>query len=87
MFTQQFSMPDVLRLWDIILANDDKFKIINEISISILKCKKQKLLCSDFSIVMDTLQNFEDVDIMEKIINKRASLRTTFDAYYSSKEK
>ena len=87
MFTQQFTMPDVLRLWDIILANDDKFKIINEISVSILKCKKQNLLCSDFSIVMDTLQNFEDVDIMEKIINKRVSLRTTFDAYYSSKEK
>ena len=81
MFTQQFMMPDVLRLWDTILSSDDKFKVVSELSVSILKCKKNDIVFGDFSKCMDTLQNFEDMKV-EKILETRNNLQSVFETYY-----
>jgi len=65
--TQEFEMPDILRIWDSILADDDKFEFLNMICLAIIKIKRLELLQSDFSGIMLSLQNLEKLDV-EKLL-------------------
>ena len=87
MFTQQFLMPDVLSLWDIILCDKDKIKIVNEISTTILTCVRNKIVYRDFSTVMNVLQNIESETTFEKIRYKLEDMKEKFEAYYEMKRK
>jgi len=73
-FTQEFEMPDVLRLWDSLLAEDEKFDFINMICIAIIKLKRQEILQNDFAGIMLNFQNFENIEV-ENIIKYGLDLR------------
>ena len=87
MFTQQFLMPDVLSLWDIILCNKEKIKIVNEISTTILTCVRNKIVYRDFSTVMNVLQNIESETTFERIRYKLEDMKEKFETYYEMKRK
>lgn len=62
-FTQDFILPDVMRLWDAIFSIKDRFFYLFLISLSVMKLKKQAILKSDFAGIILQLQNLEDLDI------------------------
>lgn len=75
LFTQDFELIEVLRLWDAILCEENRFYIVNLICISILRIKKKEILKNNFSgcilllskvkISCDTLLN-ECINIRSK---------------------
>lgn len=75
MFTQEFEIPDVLRLWDSILSFvkidcnkvADKFEFLNFLCIAIMVKKREEVLDCDFAGIMLTYQNLEDIDIINLI--------------------
>ena len=79
-FTQEFEMPDILRLWDSLLSEDEKFDFINMICIAIIKIKRQEILQNDFSGIMLTIQNFEKIEV-ENIIKYGLDLRTEINKH------
>jgi TBC1 domain family member 13 len=72
--TQEFEMPDILRLWDSILSEDDKFDFLNMVCLAIIKMKKIEILQSDFAGIMLSMQNLDKLDV-EKVIKVAESIR------------
>ena len=73
-FTQDFEMPDILRLWDSLLSEDDIFDFMNMIILAILRMKRVDILESEFSGVMMQLQDLEGVEV-EKLIRGGVKVR------------
>jgi len=76
--TQEFEMPDILRIWDSILSHDDKFEFLNMVCLSIIKIKRNELLQSDFSGIMLTLQNLDKLDV-EKLLQNADVIRNELE--------
>ena len=66
-FSQDFLLPDTLRLWDIFFCEENKLYFVYYFSLGLLIYKKNKLMNKDFFGIVKELQNLEDVDI-EKVI-------------------
>ena len=66
-FSQDFLMPDTLRLWDIFFCEENKLYFVYYFSLGLLIYKKNILINKDFYGIVKELQNLEDVDI-EKVI-------------------
>jgi hypothetical protein len=77
-FTQEFEMPDVLRLWDSILSENDKFEFLNYLCLSILRIKRTEILNSDFAEMMLNLQNLEKIDV-ENFIKNAVDIKLDFN--------
>ena len=78
LFTQDFILPDILRVWDALLSEEDKFYMVYLICISILTIKRKDILKSDFAGVISKLQKINSVDI-EKIISTALEIKVKFD--------
>jgi hypothetical protein len=77
-FTQDFILPDVLRLWDTIFSEKDRFYYVFFISLAIIKMKKNKILENDFAGIILTMQNLEDLEV-DKILNYVHILKKDYD--------
>lgn len=73
-FTQDFEMPDIMRLWDSLLSEDDIFDFMNMIILAILRMKRVDIIESEFSGVMMQLQDLEGVEV-EKLIRGGVKVR------------
>ena len=73
-FTQDFEIPDVLRLWDSILCEDDVFDFMNMIMLALLRKKTEGILNNEFAGIMSVLQNFDNVDV-DKLIRDAVNVR------------
>ena len=62
-FTQDFEIPDVLRLWDSILCEDDAFDFMNMIMLALLRKKTEGILNNEFAGIMSVLQNFDNINV------------------------
>ena len=62
-FTQDFEIPDVLRLWDSILSEDDVFDFMNMIMLALLRNKTDSILNNEFAGIMSVLQNFDNINV------------------------
>lgn len=69
LFTQEFMMADILRLWDTILSDNDIYFMIFLICLSILDLKRKALLKSDFAGVISKLQKVNDLECEQIILN------------------
>lgn len=78
LFTQEFILPDVMRLWDAIFSDKDRFYYVFYISLAILKLKKSKIMSSDFAGIIIELQNLEDIEA-EDILEEVSLLKKGFD--------
>jgi len=63
LLTQEFEIPDVLRLWDSVLSYDSLFEIISFLSVSIFTLKRQELINADFSGIMESMQSLDKIDV------------------------
>jgi hypothetical protein len=75
--TQEFELPDILRFWDSLLTVEDIFEFIGFVCISIIKLKRTDIISKDFSGIMLTLQNLENLNL-EKIIQYAIDLRESY---------
>ena len=62
-FSQQFILPDLIRIWDTIFCEDDRYYFSYYFGLAILEYKKQKLLGKKFYETVEELQKKELADV------------------------
>jgi hypothetical protein len=77
-YTQEFLLPDTMRLWDALICETDKFFLVYYVALAILKLKKKELLESDFAEVILHMQELGDVDA-EGILTRVNKLKKDYD--------
>ena len=66
-FSQEFLMIDILRLWDYIFAQEDKFLNCYFVSLAVLLIKKDELLVSDLTGMLSELRSIKGLNVEEMI--------------------
>lgn len=68
-FSQQFILPDLIRIWDTIFCEEDRYYFVYYFGLAILEYKKNGLLRNKFYDTLEELQKKElaDVDKIMKI--------------------
>ncbi|CAO3677542.1 unnamed protein product [Rhizopus stolonifer] len=76
--SQDWDLPDVIRLWDSILADrgmhEGRFEFLLDFTVAMLVCIRKELLMGDFSDNMHILQNYPIGDI-QVVINCAYTIR------------
>ena len=60
-------MIDILRLWDYIFSQEDKYINCYFVSLAVLELKRDDLLVSDLSGILSNLKSFKGLNIEEII--------------------
>jgi hypothetical protein len=71
MFSQDFLMMDLLRIWDYLLCHDDKFRNCYYFCLSIILMKKEKLMKNKINEIYETFQNIKDLEVENIIANAK----------------
>ena len=77
LFSQEFEINSVLKLWDLIFSNDDFYYYVVYIGIAIMILKKKIIMNGEMVDVMQTLQNLGDINI-EELINKAKEINEKY---------
>ena len=77
-FSQEFLMPDILRLWDIIFSEKDRFCFIYFFVMAILECKKEKIKNKDFSELIMEIKDLQNEN-MEHIIDLAIAFKNKYE--------
>lgn len=62
-FSQQFILPDLIRIWDTIFCEDDRYDFVYYFGLAILEYKKSGLLGKKFFETVEELQKKELADV------------------------
>jgi len=73
LLSQEFALPDVLRLWDALLTDETRSKLLIDVCVSMLFLTRDTLLNNDFASNMKMLQNYPLMD-MSLILAKAKEL-------------
>jgi len=73
LLSQEFSLPDVLRLWDALLTDHTRSNLLINVCTSMLFLVRDNLLNNDFATNMKMLQNYPLID-MSLILGKAKEL-------------
>ena len=71
LFSQDFSMLDILRIWDFLLCNENKYQNCYYFCLSIILMKKEIILQSQIYKVYEIFQNLKDLDVENIIFNAK----------------
>uniref|UniRef100_A0A2L2YG29 TBC1 domain family member 13 n=1 Tax=Parasteatoda tepidariorum TaxID=114398 RepID=A0A2L2YG29_PARTP len=74
LLSQEFPLPDVIRVWDSLFADKDRFDFLIYVCCAMILWLRDKLLHGDFPNNMKLLQNFPNTDIhclLEKAVELR----------------
>ena len=69
LFSQDFEMVDLLRIWDFLLCRENKFENCYYFCLSIILMKKEKILNSKLLEIYGMIQNIQDLNLEDIIIN------------------
>lgn len=72
LMTQEFPLPDVLRLWDTVLADSQRFNFLYYICVAIVKAVREDVLSGDFAVAMSSLQRPKLDDLVELLTQASA---------------
>jgi len=82
-FSQEFFMPETLRLWDSLLIETDKIKFITFASLSVITLKREELLSLGFAEAMFSLQSLKNLEFtIDDIIVNVWTLKNKLDKMY-----
>ena len=84
LFSQEFDINSVIKLWDLIFSNEDIYYYVVYIGIATMLLKKNAIINGEMADVMQSLQNFEDIKIDELIIKTKEineKYKTQLDAF------
>uniref|UniRef100_A0A1B6E710 Rab-GAP TBC domain-containing protein n=1 Tax=Clastoptera arizonana TaxID=38151 RepID=A0A1B6E710_9HEMI len=73
LLSQEFPLPDVLRIWDSLFADSQRFSFLIHICCAMIIILKEQLLSGDFPSNVKILQNFPHTDI-QIVLSKAAEL-------------
>lgn len=62
--SQEFDLPDVLRIWDSFFADERRFRFVLFWCLAMLTHVRERLLDADFATAVKTLQRYPDPDIV-----------------------
>ena len=71
MFSQDFLMLDLLRVWDYLFCHDDKYQNCYYFCLSIILMKREKLMKTKINEIYETLQNIKDLAVENIISNAK----------------
>lgn len=71
MFSQDFLMVDILRIWDFLLCSDNKYHNCYYFSLSIILMRKEKIMKNQIYKIYEIFQNIKDLDVENIIINAK----------------
>ena len=74
LFTQNFELPEVLRLWDSLLADENRFTFFYYICIAVIVLNQEEILQGDFGEALSALQHPKNMDV-EVLLEVAAKLR------------
>jgi len=76
LLSQEFDLPNVLRLWDSIFSvpEENRFELLRYICVAIVRIQRDKILRSDFGEALHLLQNYPPCDVTI-ILNEVQRLR------------
>jgi TBC1 domain family member 13 len=80
LLSQEFLLPDVLRIWDSILSDPDRFQFLTFICCAMLSGIRSRLLNVGFSEILQILQSYPSVDIQSLIeiaVHIRLSIKSS----------
>ena len=80
-FTQDFEMPDILRIWDSIFGNKDIFEFLYLLILAAIILKKKEIMKEKMSGIMMIIQNLEDITAYD-LINKAVQIRNDLSKKY-----
>ena len=80
-FTQDFEMPDILRIWDSIFGNNDIFEFLYLLILATVLLKKKDIMKEKMSGIMMIIQNLEDITALD-LINKAVQIRNELSKKY-----
>lgn len=72
LFTQDFELPDIMRLWDSFLADEGRFQFFYYTCIAMVDLNKTEVLKGDFGQVLNILQhpvNFDATILLERALS------------------
>ncbi|XP_018323031.1 TBC1 domain family member 13 isoform X2 [Agrilus planipennis] len=73
LLSQEFPLPDVLRIWDSLFSDENRFDFLIYICCAMIIILRNQLLSGDFPSCLKLLQNFPPMDI-QIILNKAVEL-------------
>jgi hypothetical protein len=79
-FTQEFNIPETLRIWDSLLAHNCKFSFMSYFILALLTSNRKTFLNKDFTNIMYSTQNLSllgDIDI-ERLIKHVNEIKNKF---------
>ena len=71
MFSQEYEMMDLLRLWDYLLCHENKFQNCYYFCLSIILMKKEKIMKSKVTEVYEIFQDIQDLELENIISNAK----------------
>ncbi|KAL5290730.1 TBC1D13 family protein [Megaselia abdita] len=74
LLSQEFSLPDVVRIWDTVFADDNRFDFLIDVCCSMIVSLEDQILNNDFASNVKLLQNYPPTDI-NLILSKAVELR------------
>ena len=80
-FTQDFEMPDILRIWDSIFGNNNIFEFLYLLILATIILKKKEIMKEQMSGIMMIIQNLEDITAYD-LINKAVQIRNELSKKY-----
>lgn len=75
LLSQEFPLPEVLRLWDFLFSDDNRFSFLLQICCAMLMLLHDDLMHGDFACNMKLLQNFPDKIDVSTVVTKAKSIR------------
>lgn len=76
LLSQEFPLPDVLRIWDSLFAYEDRFHFLICICCAMLMLLRMEIIQGDFPTSMKLLQNFNNTKLdLQTVLSKAVELR------------
>ncbi|XP_058793517.1 TBC1 domain family member 13 isoform X1 [Phymastichus coffea] len=71
LLSQEFPLPDVMRIWDSLFSDENRFEFLIHICCAMILLCKEQILTGDFAANVKMLQNFPSTDV--QIVLSRAA--------------
>lgn len=82
LFTQDFELPEILRLWDSLLADEQRFTFFYYVCIAIITVNQEEIMQGDFGETLSTLQHPQHMDV-ETLLEVAVQLQTSDSSRFS----
>ena len=76
LLSQEFELPEVLRLWDSFFADDNRFEFLLYFCCAMIVCVKDQLIVGDFAEVLRILQHYGENGLnFQQVLTKASELK------------